>query len=283
MEQSRSRADDALREAAALRAEAGQLATQARNQKEKLDEQKKQLIREARHEARELYADALRAVDCLMDEIRAKMKAENLSERQKEAAQLRQEIRAGLKTVDSAISQSALATGGRNLRADEIVVGRHYAAPSLGITGKLLEGPDARGACLLQTGSMKVSVPQDALRHLQNEAGHAAPETGQKGTGRRKQNRKRTDDQLTMERHMNMPTEIQLLGQTVEEATANLDKFIDDAVLGGIQSIRIVHGKGTGALRSAVQQMLRRDSRVKNWRLGTYGEGDSGVTFAELK
>jgi DNA mismatch repair protein MutS2 len=86
-----------------------------------------------------------------------------------------------------------------------------------------------------------------------------------------------------MERHLNMQTEIQLLGQTVEEALANIDKFIDDAVLGGIQTIRIVHGKGTGALRSAVQQQLRRDPRVRTWRLGTYGEGDSGVTFAELK
>ena len=86
-----------------------------------------------------------------------------------------------------------------------------------------------------------------------------------------------------MNRRLTMNSEIQLLGQTVEEAVGNLDKFIDDAVLAGIQSIRIVHGKGTGALRSAVHQFLKKDKRVKTFRLGAYGEGDSGVTLAELK
>lgn len=80
-----------------------------------------------------------------------------------------------------------------------------------------------------------------------------------------------------------MSTEIQLLGQTVEEALQTLDKYLDDAVLAGIATVRIVHGKGTGALRAAVSQYLKRDPRVKTFRLGTFGEGDSGVTIAELK
>lgn len=86
-----------------------------------------------------------------------------------------------------------------------------------------------------------------------------------------------------MQRHQTSSSEIKLLGQTVEEALQTLDKYLDDAVLAGIGSIRIVHGKGTGALRQAVQQKLRSDSRVKTFRLGTYGEGDSGVTLADLK
>jgi DNA mismatch repair protein MutS2 len=82
---------------------------------------------------------------------------------------------------------------------------------------------------------------------------------------------------------MTFQSEIQLLGLTVDEALATLDKYLDEAVLSGAHGVRIVHGKGTGALRSAVSQFLRKDTRVQTFRLGAYGEGDSGVTLAELK
>ncbi|MDD2442785.1 MAG: endonuclease MutS2, partial [Eubacteriales bacterium] len=273
MEESRSQADEAYRQASALRAQAVHDAAQIRQHKEALEEQKRQMIREARQEARELYADALQEVERLLSEIRSGVKAQELAESHRLATQVRQETRAGLKQVDGHITQSALSAGGRKLRRDEIHPGQTYSAPALGMTGKLLEGPDSRDICVLQNGAMKVSVPLDALR-LPDLSASA-------GTVRTK--RRSSPKSLTMERHLNMQSEIQLLGQTVEEATANLDKFLDDAVLGGIQTVRVVHGKGTGALRSAVQQKLRQDPRVRTYRLGVYGEGDSGVTIAELK
>ena len=76
--------------------------------------------------------------------------------------------------------------------------------------------------------------------------------------------------------------EIQLLGMTVDEAISALDRYLDDCVLSNIATVRIVHGKGTGALRSAVSQHLRQDKRVISFRLGTYGEGEDGVTIAQL-
>lgn len=85
-----------------------------------------------------------------------------------------------------------------------------------------------------------------------------------------------------MDRHLHAGTELMLLGLTVDEALEKLDKFLDDSVLAGVTSLRVVHGKGTGALRSAVQQRLKADKRVKSFRLGAYGEGDSGVTLVEL-
>jgi DNA mismatch repair protein MutS2 len=87
---------------------------------------------------------------------------------------------------------------------------------------------------------------------------------------------------MTMSKKMTMGTEIKLIGMTVEEASEQLDKFVDDAILTGIKTIRIVHGKGTGALRSAISQQLKRDKRIVSYRLGEYGEGDSGVTIAQL-
>ena len=76
---------------------------------------------------------------------------------------------------------------------------------------------------------------------------------------------------------------VDLRGQTVDEALINLDSYLDSAILGSYGSVTVIHGKGTGALRSAVADYLRRDKRVKSQRMGAYGEGDAGVTIVELK
>ena len=88
---------------------------------------------------------------------------------------------------------------------------------------------------------------------------------------------------LRMSKSAAVSTEINLIGMTVDEAIAHLDKYLDDAYLAHVPSVRIVHGKGTGALRTAVHQYLKRYKHVKTFRLGTFGEGDAGVTIAEFK
>ena len=88
---------------------------------------------------------------------------------------------------------------------------------------------------------------------------------------------------LKMSKSYAISPEINLLGKTVDEALAELDKYLDDAYLAHLPSVRIVHGKGTGALRSAVQNYLRKNKTVKNYRQGEFGEGDAGVTIAEFK
>ena len=86
-----------------------------------------------------------------------------------------------------------------------------------------------------------------------------------------------------MSKSASVSTEINLLGKTVDEAVAELDKYLDDAYLAHLKTVRIVHGKGTGALRNAVQAHLKRLKYVKSFHLGEYGEGDAGVTIAEFK
>lgn len=88
---------------------------------------------------------------------------------------------------------------------------------------------------------------------------------------------------LKMSKSYSVSTEINLLGKTVDEALSELDKYLDDAYLAHLPSVRIVHGKGTGALRKAVQNFLRKNKTVKSFRLGEFGEGDAGVTIAEFK
>jgi len=184
-----------------------------------------------------------------------------------------------LNRIEGDIGRATLTVGGETLKAADIEPGKLYYAPALGITGKIVDGPDNRGNCVLQSGSIKVNVSVDALRLPSAARPGKAPVSRSEG---RRRSPSGNGAKLSMDRHLHMGSEIQLLGQTVEEAQSNLDKFIDDAVLAGIHSIRIVHGKGTGALRSAVQQMLKRDKRVREFRLGAYGEGDSGVTLADL-
>ena len=86
-----------------------------------------------------------------------------------------------------------------------------------------------------------------------------------------------------MGKSMSVSPEINLLGKTVDEAIAALDKYLDDAYIAHVSPVRIVHGKGTGALRSGIHQYLRRQKHIKSFRLGAFGEGDAGVTIVEFK
>ena len=88
---------------------------------------------------------------------------------------------------------------------------------------------------------------------------------------------------IKMSKSASVSTEINLLGKTVDEAVAELDKYLDDASLAHLTSVRVVHGKGTGALRAGIHQYLKRQKHVKSYRLGAFGEGDAGVTIVELK
>ena len=279
-----------------MRAEIEQIRAEALLRRQKMDqeqaesaEKNRRIVQQAREEARTLYQDAQLEIEDMLAELRRQMKQQDSEQQHLMATQTRQKLRANLGQIENEIGRATLSASGQALRPGSIQIGGIYLAPALGLTGKVLEGPDNRGNCILQSGSMKVSVPADALR-LPGDEQAMANGSANNRNNRRKQrlgllsaDARRGTQHLTMDRKLNATTEIQLLGQTVEEATANLDKFIDDAVLSGLQSIRIVHGKGTGALRAAVQQMLRTDKRIKTYRLGAYGEGDSGVTLAELK
>ena len=88
---------------------------------------------------------------------------------------------------------------------------------------------------------------------------------------------------ISMSKSLSVSHEINLLGKTVDEACQELDKYLDDAALAHLETVRIVHGKGTGALRAGVQKYLKRNRHVKSFRLGEFGEGDAGVTIATLK
>jgi len=282
-------------EADRMREEVSRLQEQAQLEQQRLDrerliwqEKSKAIVQQAREEARELYEMAQLEVEELLEQTRKAMNEQDAFARHHAVSAGRQKARSGRSRIENEIGSATLSAGAGE-RPDQLVLGQVYYAPALEMTGKLIEGPDHRGQCILQSGSMKVSVPAEGLR----KPGAATAETEHwQESGRAKKGRGAdrgpahagsSQGKLTLNRTMTMSTEIQLLGQTVEEALQTLDQYLDNAVLAGMATVRIVHGKGTGALRAAVSQYLKRDPRVRSFRLGAYGEGDSGVTLAELK
>ena len=131
--------------------------------------------------------------------------------------------------------------------------------------------PDPKGYLFVQMGIIRSKVHISDLELVDDEETSSSA-LKQTGAGK-----------IRMSKSSSISTEINLLGKTVDEAVAELDKYLDDAYLAHMKSVRIVHGKGTGALRQGVHNCLRKQKYVKSFRLGEFGEGDSGVTIVEFK
>ena len=144
---------------------------------------------------------------------------------------------------------------------------------SMGLKGTVSTLPDAKGSLFVQCGIIRTHTNVKDLVYAEEETvSKPALQRGASGSGK-----------IKMSKTLSISTEINLLGKTVDEALAVLDKYLDDAYLAHLPSVRVVHGKGTGALRSAVHGHLKRLKYVKEYRLGEYGEGDSGVTIVTFK
>lgn len=152
---------------------------------------------------------------------------------------------------------------------EELYIGQTLFITTLGHTGQIIALPDENDNVLIKTGNIRTRVPKSTLRQLPTENSNKT-----KGKGN-------TNTDVASER--SSKNEINLLGKTVDEAILETDRFIDQAMFSKFTTIYIIHGKGTGRLRSALQQHLKTKKEVKSFRLGGYGEGDSGVTVVELE
>jgi DNA mismatch repair protein MutS2 len=142
---------------------------------------------------------------------------------------------------------------------------------SMGLKGTVSSLPDAKGTLFVQCGMMRTQTNVKDLVLIEDEMPQVASL------------QKTNSGKIKMSKSLSVSMELNLLGKTVDEALALLDKYLDDAYMAHMPSVRIVHGKGTGALRSAVHNHLKRLRIVKEYRLGEYGEGDAGVTIVTFK
>ena len=237
-------------------------------QKSHLEEQKKKLIAQSQVEARKILQDAKDYADKSISYFAKHGGIASGKELEKE----RQNLRTRIKDLDGKIGdigKDPSRTG--SLTAKDLKVGDAVRVISLNLKGTVSTLPDAKGYLFVTLGIMRTKVKLSDLEKI-DEAEIIAPGVKKSSTGK-----------LRIEKSKAATTEINLLGMTVDEACMELDKFIDNAALAHLPSVRIVHGKGTGALRKGVQQYLKRNKHVKSFRLGEYGEGDAGVTIAEIR
>ena len=237
-------------------------------QKSHLEEQKKKLIAQSQVEARKILQDAKDYADKSISYFAKHGGIASGKELEKE----RQNLRTQIKDLDGKIGdigKDPSRTG--SLTAKDLKVGDAVRVISLNLKGTVSTLPDAKGYLFVTLGIMRTKVKLSDLEKI-DEAEIIAPGVKKSSTGK-----------LRIEKSKAATTEINLLGMTVDEACMELDKFIDNAALAHLPSVRIVHGKGTGALRKGVQQYLKRNKHVKSFRLGEYGEGDAGVTIAEIR
>lgn len=239
-----------------------------RNRLDKVTESKEKIIREANEEARLILQEAKDYAD---ETIRIMNKTGGgISMKELEAK--RSEVRGKISQKNEKLSvKQKEASGG--LDPDKLKKGDSVRVLSMGVKGIVNTLPDAKGNLYVQCGILRSQVNIKDLE-LVDEAEVFTEGSKFKGGNTSK---------IRMSKSFAVPTEINLLGKRVDEAIAELDKYLDDAYLAHLPSVRIVHGKGTGALRSAVQNLLKKNKSVKSYRLGEHGEGDAGVTIAEFK
>ena len=258
-------------EQAEIRAYKEELETLRRRTKEKqekLDAQKERIIRDANEKAERILQSAKDYADETMRNFR-KFGKENISasEMEKEREKLRQRM---AKTSSKVTLEKAQPK--KAYKPSDFKLGTSVRVLSMNLTGTVHTLPDSRGNVEVQMGILRSKVPITDLDIIEETASYTS-----------KQTRRTSSGKMKMGKSLTVSPEINLIGRTSDEAVALLDKYLDDAYLAHLSPVRVVHGKGTGALRNAVHQYLKRQKHVKSYRLGAFGEGDAGVTIVEFK
>lgn len=255
-----------------LEKQKAQTGRQALERQSKALEEKSQLLDEeyeiimalAREEASELVRQTKREADIIIEELKEALRKDNKQQQDIEKA------RQGLRRISTKIEKGRkVQRSGGGLREDQIKLGQTVQMTKFRQKGQVVKLPNSSGEVLVQAGIMKVMVPLSELK-LAGEEKKAPPRSSREAN-------------LGLRKAEEIRSEIDLRGMLVEEGTEVLDKYLDDAVLGGVGLIYVIHGKGTGAMRAGIQDFLRGHPHVRSFRLGEYGEGDSGVTVVELK
>ena len=272
LEQSRITIENERLEIASYKDEIKTLKERLQAKNEKIDLAKDRILREANEQAREILQDAKNVAD---ETIRVYQKAgpgASLKDLEKTRDRLRGEI--GKKNEKLAIKNNEKPANGKKPSLQQLKIGDHVKILSMGLSGTVSTLPDHKGNLFIQCGAMRSQANIKDLVYAQEQPSAASSLLKQRVSDTGK---------VKMSKSFSISPEINLLGQTVDEAIAQLDKYLDDAYLAHLSSVRVVHGKGTGALRNAVQNHLKRVKYVKSYRLGEYGEGDAGVTIVTFK
>jgi DNA mismatch repair protein MutS2 len=241
---------------------------QLEKKNERIDQAKDKILREANEKAREILQEAKDTAD---ETIRAFQKASpNAS--MKDLEKQREKLRGKISDKNEKLAKKQQPAPASGVKPNQLKLGESVKIVTMGLTGTVSSLPDNKGNLFVQCGIIRTQTNIKDLILVQEKDSATAAKGHHTGSGK-----------IRMSKSLSVSTEINLLGKTVDEALAALDKYLDDAYLAHLPSVRVVHGKGTGALRNILWERFRSDRRIRSFRPGQYGEGDYGVTVLELK
>ena len=250
------------------RKEAERLKNEVEAQRTKINEQKEKILSDARAEARMVYQQAKEESDRIIKEIN---KAAREKAGQNKLNEKRSELKGKVSAMDELIEKSRKKKVAAVKPIKDLKQGDDVYVVSFDRTGTAMSAPDSNGDVMVQCGNMKIKVPLAELTYYEAKK---EPKTNSS---------RNISSKVRAGKSQFIASEIDCRGQNVEEGLGNIDKYLDDAYLAGLKTVTIIHGKGTGVLRAAVQKYLRTNPHVKSYRPGTFGEGEMGVTVVELK
>lgn len=269
LEQSRITIENEQQEIAIYNEHIRSLQDQLKQKNEKIDQAKDRILREANEKAKEILQEAKEIADETIRDFNKADAGTDIRELERKRQRVRDKI--SEKNEKLSVGSGRKEPERKGLDPKKLQKGDAVRVLSMGLKGTVSTLPDAKGNLFVQCGIMRTQANIKDLALL-NEPVVTAPGLQRSGAGR-----------IKMSKSLSVSTEINLLGKTVDEALPALDKYLDDAYLAHMPSVRVVHGKGTGALRNAVHSHLKRLKYVKEFRLGEYGEGDAGVTIVTFK
>lgn len=239
-----------------------------------LEQRREKELENARQQARGIVEKARQQAQQLMDELDDLRRQKESADFAQKTQQAKSQLRSRLRRLDDAVDPVAQRDMGEYVLPRALQKGDRVLLQDMGLQATVTALPDDKGLVEVQAGAIRTRTPLQNLRLYESKRaekkGRPAPAL-------------RTGGGLTSRMERSAATDLDLRGMTVEEALLEVDRFLDNAVLCGLERVTLIHGKGTGALRAAVQQHLRGHKQVKGFRLGTYGEGETGVTVVELK
>lgn len=255
-------AEEERKMAEEARAELEKLRADAERERRKLDEDRNRLQAKAKEDAKRIVADTKREMEKLIVEIRSIKDIDRSA-----ADRVIQAARDTLRATETAVNEKETIKKEDNTMPPKTVrAGDTVNIVTLDQKATVLSAPDSKGEVMVQAGVMKLNVKLKDIRLIEEKKA-AAPTSGKVGLGAGKQ----------------VGLELDVRGMLVDEANIIVDRYLDDAYNAGLSEVNIIHGKGTGALRAGVQAFLKRHPLVKGYRMGSYGEGDAGVTVVTLK
>ena len=265
LDQQRQEMEKERTEAKRLKLEMEQSAAKAKEYRDKLEAERAKVVEKAQAEARSIIEEARAASDLAISELKELQKRKDLDWQQVNdgRAQARHLLNEAEKNIGGPVQEPEAPPPTRDAKAGDTV-----ELVKMGTQATVLS-VNKDGSLQLQAGILKISAKQDEVRVVEGETQKAAKKVVQ-----------RAEHKL---RAMGASPEVDLRGMTADEAIGALDLFLDSAVLGKLNEVRIIHGKGTGAVRRAVREHLKRSRYIKSFRPGRYGEGEDGVTIAELR